>query len=219
MLITQYDQTVAGPISGRAWDRGINWRSRRTVGPEALPVDLDYIIRSVLRVSNETDDAHIEQLCWQATESADRATQRPLMPQTWEVTLDAFPTTTDYGYAIRLERPPLLEIVSVAYVDGDGNTQTLSGTPLQFQVISSGQDSKAEVAPLPGATWPATRAQRDAVTVTYRAGYASADDVPALIKAGIALLVGEMYENRELSYPGRIADSALKLEQFWKRVW
>ena len=209
-----------GPWGGlarerHAWDHGLTWRSQRTVDPDELPVDLAYIRNSVLRVTNgDIEDAHIENLCWQATEAAEDMTQRALMPQTWQMVLDRFPC-----HAIRLERPPLIDVTQIDYVDADGNPQTLTGSPSQFQVVPSGQMTKAEVVPLSGQNWPATKCQRDAVTVTYTAGYADEDSVPYLIRAGIALMVGELYKNRELSISSRHIESVLKIERFWKRVW
>jgi uncharacterized phiE125 gp8 family phage protein len=199
-----------------AWDEGVTWRSIRTVAPTALPCDADYIRNDVLRVTNEAEQYHIQQLLWQVTELAEDATQRALMPQTWTMVLDRFPC-----HLIRLVRPPLLEAVSIAYVDGDGNTQTLTGSPAEFQVCSSGEMVMAELVPLPGSSWPATKTQRDAVTVTFRAGYATAAAVPYLIQAGIALATGELYKNRELSISGykNNLPSVLKLDQFWARVW
>jgi len=199
-----------------SWDEGVRWRTNRIVDPVDLPVELDYLYQ-VLGIT-DTDNAydHIKTLAWQATEAAEDATSRALMTQTIELVLDRFPRSY-----IEIPNPPLQEILSVEYVDGEGATQTLAGSPAEYLLSTSGRYAKARIAPLYGAVWPTTRCQEDAVTITYTAGYESADAVPHLIKAGIALMVGELYKNRELSITGSTnnINSVLQLDRFWKRVY
>lgn len=48
-----------------------------------------------------------------------------------------------------------------------------------------------------GQTWPADLRQVNAIAVEYTAGWATAADVPDLVKAGIALFAAHRYDHRE----------------------
>ena len=55
----------------------------------------------------------------------------------------------------------------------------------------------ARLTPVFGQSWPYTRPQIGAVSVTFDAGYGSAADVPEGIKRWILIRVGSLYQNRE----------------------
>lgn len=142
-----------------------------------------------LRVDASDEDALITTFISAATEMAEQATGRAIMPQTWELTLDAFPV------AFELTRIPVASVTSLKYWDTDGVQQTL-GTML-YELSTASDFSAATVAPVYGATWPASREQINAVAVRYVAGWANAAAVPDSIKSWIKLQVGAMFENRE----------------------
>lgn len=199
------------------WDHGVTWFSRRSVLPVGLPLDVEYVAEKVLRVMNGTEEyTYIESLIRAFTHSAEEATQRALLPQTWELVLSGFPSD-----AIVLPRPPFISMTSFAYTDASGDEQTLAGSPAEYRVIPSGERSKARVVPLSGASWPSTRTQGDAVTLTYRAGYADTNDPEyQRILMGICVAVGEAYKNRSLSVQDiQNVPTVLALEHFWRRVW
>lgn len=62
----------------------------------------------------------------------------------------------------RLSIPKIIEVEAIDYVDGGGNLQTVD--PDWYQV--DGRDISLK----PGRSWPSTRAQDDAVRITYLAG-------------------------------------------------
>jgi len=142
---------------------------------------------------------------------------RALLEQTWQLTLDAFPTATiddpnpeanklyamldgarvkiTDGAEIHLPMPRLISITEIAYVDEDGADQTLTSDDY---VICQSDDDPFLVPADEDAGWPLTADQRNAVTITYTCGYGdSADDVLDDIKAGILLLSADLYRNRE----------------------
>jgi len=177
----------------------------------------------VLRVTNGSlEDDHITRLIETAVEAGEAATLRAFMPQTWTLTLDRFPRGE-----IVLAPPPLIAVTSIAYVDPEGAPQTLNGSPAEYQVVPSGERTKARLLPLVGQRWPATRSQPNAVTVTFDAGYAldesvspPAVTVPERFLNGVRLMVGELYKLRTLSVQGRIsAPSVLDLARFWPKVY
>jgi uncharacterized phiE125 gp8 family phage protein len=209
--------SIDGGSSGSAWDAGITFKTIRTVHPTTPILDLAYVRDKVLRVVNGTvEDTHIESLIREATEVGEEYTQRAFMPQTWQMVLTGFPSG-----AIELERPPLLGVTAFDYVDADGVTQSLAVSPADFQLAVSGKYAKASILPLVGASWPTTGTVRDAVTITYDAGYADVTD-PQLARyaRGVAVMVAELYKQRELTVQGTsVVPAALNLASFWERVY
>lgn len=147
-----------------------------------------------LRVTSNSEDAYINLLIESACARAEHELGRALMPQTWELTLDAFPS------AIRLDYPPLISVVHVKYFDTSGAEQTLATN--EYFV-----DSKNEpgwVMPGYNKEWPETYGRANDVTVRFQAGYANEAAIPSPIKSWVLLLVGSMYENRESEITGTI---------------
>jgi uncharacterized phiE125 gp8 family phage protein len=103
---------------------------------------------------------------------------RSLRPQTLTVNLDRFPACG----AIRLPYGPVLEVVSVQYVDGAGASQSVD--PADY-----GLTTGDILRPAYSTAWPAARNAPDAVTVTYRAGYDGnlPDDIKSAILFGVEI--------------------------------
>lgn len=180
---------------------------KRTVEPSASPVTLAEI-KSHLRIDIADDDALIDSYIAAAVRTCEEQTRRAFMPQTWRLTLDAFPdgslnsaiSPAVEGWDILLPRPPFASLTSISYKDTDGATQTLAAS----EYITLGDDEPARVALAYGKTWPDSYAQPGGVAITYTCGYASAAAVPDAIKHAIRFLVGHYYENREATIAGTI---------------
>ena len=184
---------------------------RQSVAPTALPVSL-VEAKAHLRVDGADDDTLITSMLGTAIQQAEQATGRALMPQTWVLSLDAFPKS------LELTRVPVASVSSIAYTDVDGADQVLSAS--EYTLNNASDFDIASVAPAYGKSWPATRAQVNAVRVTYVAGYVDATKVPESIKSWIKLLVGAMYENREAydekqAYQLGFADRLLDRYKIW----
>lgn len=156
--------------------------------PSTLPVSLAEA-KLHLRIDAADEDALVTALISAATQGAEQETGRAIMPQTWAVTLDAFPE------AIELMRTPVQSVTSVKYFDEAGVQQTLPGS--LYSLDNSEDAGFAYVVPAYDTDWPDTRDQVNAVEVIYTAGYADAAAVPEIIKAWIKLRVGALFENRE----------------------
>lgn len=141
------------------------------------------------------DDTLITAQIVAARQLAENETGRSLITQTWRLTLDEFPDGP-----IRLERPPLISVESVQYVDTNGVTQTMSAS----DYIVDTTHVHGEIALAYNESWPDTRDQRNAVTVNFTTGYGDASAVPGAIKAAILLTIGDLYANRETSIVGTI---------------
>jgi uncharacterized phiE125 gp8 family phage protein len=158
----------------------------------------------------DTDrDTYITALIHGATAAAEQAMRgRAVMPQTWELALDAFPE------AFKLTRLPVASVTSLTYADADGVVQTLAGAAYSLDIADD--YGGAFVVPAYGTSWPSSRCEVNAVKLRYVAGYANAAAVPELIKAWIKLQVGAMFANRSaegtaqtyaLGYADRLLDA------------
>jgi len=146
-----------------------------------------------LRVTSATDDVYIAALVKACRQMAENELQRSLITQTWEKTLDEFPD------AITLPYPPIASVLTLKYLE------PVAGVSTTLNAASYTVDVKSEpgwIVPAYGYDWPTIWDSINAVTVTYTAGWSTAADVPAAIKAWILLQVGHLYENREATMPG-----------------
>lgn len=121
---------------------------------------------------------------------------RAIVTQTWQLSLDAFPDG-----AIRLPLPPLQSVTSVKYDDTAGVEQTISAS--NYYVDSDSEPGW--VVPLSTFSWPTPLDAANAVRVVFVAGYPADSssppdltaNIPFNIKAGIMLLVANLFEHRE----------------------
>lgn len=149
------------------------------------------------RVDGTDDDVLITSLIAAARRMAEQTTGRALVTQQWEVTLDAFPSGI-----IALPLPPLVSVQSIKYVDAAGALQTLASGA--YTVHTSGIVGR--VAAAYDTTWPDTRAQPDAVTIAFTAGYGVATSVPQEIRQWMLLQIAHWYAVRESVNVGNIVN-------------
>ena len=138
------------------------------------------------------DDSLVSVMTTAARDWAEHFLRRSLVTKTYELTLDEF------ADEIELPMPPVQSVVSVQYVDEAGDTQTLSSALYSL-------DKRTEpgyLLPAAGSFWPKTADQVNAVTIRYVAGYSGpAEDpqaypLPRSLRAGVLLLLHDLYENR-----------------------
>jgi len=177
----------------------------QTVAPTVEPVDLAEI-KLFLRLSTvvTTEDDLLTAYQKVARKQAENYTHRQINKATWELSLDAFPSS-----AILLPRGPLTTVnqsVAISYTDSSYTTQSLSSGSTFFSVDisntipriypsfnSSNENSWSdiEIANIP-----------NVIKITYTSGYSSVVSsattrVPDEIKQYIKLRVGTMYKYRE----------------------
>lgn len=168
--------------------------------PDTEPLTLTDAKRQ-LRVEHALDDEYIQGAIAAARSHIETVTHRQLITATWVLRLDEFP---DGEGIIKLPRPPLQSITSVQYVDTAGDSQTLDSSLYTADVYSE----PGRLMPAYGQTWPSTRAVPNAVTVTYVAGYGDAwSNIPAQLRAALALIVADLYEHREGQLEARFYDN------------
>jgi uncharacterized phiE125 gp8 family phage protein len=165
---------------------------KRTIKPAVSPVTLDEAKQHVGLLSGDHDQ-HLARLIEAATEEAERYTGRALISQTWRLALDKFPCRWPRN-DIRLPRPPLQSVTSIKYVDEHGILQTLDSA----LYTATADFEPARIEPAYGQVWPATRDEREAVRVTYVAGYGNAaSNVPQGIRQAILLMAAQWFAHRE----------------------
>lgn len=143
-------------------------------------------------------DALVTALIVTAREWCENYCRRSFVRRTYELRLD------NWCSEIRLPRGPVASVTQIQYVDSGGTLTTLAADQYQAGLY----DLPARIVPAYGVVWPAVKTgEIDAVLIEYVAGYAPSDDsptdhaanVPDSIKAVMKLIVGHLYEQRELS--------------------
>lgn len=164
--------------------------------PAAEPVTLAEA-KAQCRVDIDTDDTLIGNLIVAAREYCEMHDWRVFMPQTWELYLDAWPSTN----AIEIPKSPLQSVTFFQYTDEDGNTATLASSQYLVDTVSDPGWLMLKSA----YSWPSVTLQDvNGIAIRFVAGYASAADVPRRAKQAMLLLVGHWYENRENSTVGTV---------------
>lgn len=141
-----------------------------------------------LHIDPETDDGTLERLIPAARMAAENYTRRAFIAQTITLKADSWPCE------IVLPRAPLIDVTSIGYVDEAGVAQVLAADQYQVDAVSE----PGVIVPAYDVTWPSLRAVRNAVTVTYRAGYGTVKgDVPQEIGQAILMLTAHRFAARE----------------------
>lgn len=171
---------------------------RQTTKPTAHPVNLATAKEHLRLPSNYTaEDNMLNAYIAAAVKIAEDRTNRQLMEATYTAKLDRFPA------AIVINKTPLISVTSIKYIDTDGTEQTLSASNYLVDTYSE----PFRITPAFGLSFPSTRKQNAAVTIVFKAGYASAADVPANIISGILILIDNFYKNRGDVVIGRLVSS------------
>ncbi len=168
----------------------------RITGPGVEPVAIDEA-RQFCRLVHDGADAILTSLITAGRERCERITGRALISQQWKFTLTRWPSECG-GWLIRLPNPPLITVDSLKYVALDGTLTTLAtdqyvaDTATEPGVITPAFQSGSNAY----VVWPVIRVQRNAVEVTFTAGYGTtASSVPAEIKERIKNYVAYCFEH------------------------
>ncbi len=139
-------------------------------------------VKNHLRISGSDDDDAVRDFIAAIRFKTETYLGQTLVNTTWEYSLDCFPDE------ILLPMGPVQSITSVSYIDTDGDTQSFSD--IQY-------DSSGRLKPSYDNSWPDTRDQYNAVTITYVAGKTHAGNVQQDIKLAMKLWIGACDINRE----------------------
>jgi uncharacterized phiE125 gp8 family phage protein len=183
--------------------------SKVILEPTSEPVTLSEA-KAHLRVTDDNDDAYITALIKVARRMCEGYAGISFITQTRVVKLDYFPVCMPEE--IELPFGPIQSIsgtdaaaptpnaLGIFYTDDAGDTQTLV---LNTDFYLDNSSDIPRVAPVD--SWPTDVDDRiNAISITYKSGYSSADDVPAEAKQAMLLQIGSLYENRQDEAPGSV---------------
>ena len=144
-----------------------------------------------LRITHSDEDSLITSLIVAARNYVEGLANRPLVNRTYTLKLDRFPAR----YEIILPAGRVSAVSSVAYVDTNGQTQTLSASA--YTVETQRLPGSIVIAPAIISAWPTTRfyAGLASVTIGYTAGYgAAAANVPQALRQAVLMAVAYWYD-------------------------
>lgn len=154
------------------------------------------------------EDALIESILIPAMrQRAEIATNRQLTQVTYDLTLTDFAWTDDW---LELPKPPLVEVVSLSYIDATGIAQVVDAATYGVYAPTGPKPPRGRVTLAYGQAWPLPRAQVDAVTVRFLAGYSAlpvpvvGPSLPALLKQAMLIDISTVFEYRENIVVGTI---------------
>lgn len=152
-----------------------------------------------LGITGDYHDPFVSSLITAARQTVEARTSRALINQTWDYTLDCFPTGLDPIY---LPKAPLSSVTHVKYYDTSGVQQTLSTNT--YKVLSAREPG--EILLKYQQEWPYLYSEAGVIEIRFVAGYgAAASSVPAALKQAVLLLVTHWFNNREAVLIGSIS--------------
>ncbi len=164
----------------------------------------------------EFDDL-VSSLVEASTELLQEQIWRQLVTATLTWTLDRFPRSA--FEPLWVPRPPLQSVSTIQYIDTAGSLQTWSSAEYKVDV----SEEPGRILPAYGYDWPETRAEMEAVTITFVAGYGLAAAVPSRAKVALKQLVMRAFDFREPLTVGQVMEvpglkhvvNSLKVRHFW----
>jgi uncharacterized phiE125 gp8 family phage protein len=197
------------------------WTTSVITAATAEPLDLTTEVIPFLRLGGDEASAQATILAGMvsgARQACENFTGRKLITQTLELWAEHW---YEEGLSrcgrLRLPWAPVSSITSVTYLDTNGAAQTWSSVTGWEAVLPAGDFApRAELYPRYGTVLPSIRCRPDSIKVRYVAGYgATFATVPARLRQGMLLLIGEAYKNREVSGEGIVGDTPISAERAW----
>lgn len=187
-----------------------------TSAPTTYPVTTQEAKRH-LRIPQSVDtwDLLISSLIQSATTWAENYTRRRFVQATVRQWADEFPSNQAplilYGY-------PVIDDVDfqVIYWDSDDvETVFVKDTDYKVETISE----PGSIYLTPNTFWPTTKSlKRNAVRITYKAGYGAASTVPAEIKQALLLIIAAWYQDPS-DFEQTVTTAAVRILDQFKVVY
>lgn len=143
-----------------------------------------------------TDDAIIDGFVAAAREHCEDFLGLSLSTRTLEIALDSFPTTADDGsLTIELPGGPVRDVLSISW-------GTESDEEMNNDEFTLDRYRKPNLV-APVTAWPSFTAGTAKIKIRYLAGYGvdsdGGEELPAVIRSAMLLMIGHLYENRSES--------------------
>ena len=159
-----------------------------TVEPTVEPVTLAEARVHLKNDDESYDDTYITNLIVSARKLCEKYCNRVFITQTWQQNENGF------GSYIDLEVNKVQSVTSIAYIDQDEASQTLSTSNYQVDLLAD----TCKIYEGVSAGFPSVSTSTiNPVKITYVCGYGLAVSVPQDIKQAIFLMISHLYENRE----------------------
>lgn len=156
----------------------------QTAAPGSEPVTLAEA-KLWLRETQDDQDDVIDHLITYAREKVEGDTSRQLITATFKLFLDQF---VDLLY---FPVDPVQSITSIAYVDIDGDSQTLDASVYQLDIAHD----PARLVLAPDQSWPSIQSRLNAVTITFLAGFGGEPaKVPARYKNVMRRIIVDRFD-------------------------
>lgn len=192
-------QVITAGATTRTFERSVRIAVRQSDKPAVsalAPVSLAEA-KLHLRIVDDEEDGLIYGLISAAADKIEQDTGHILRQRAEQVAFDGF------DQRLPLWRGPVVSVTEIRYDDASGVEQLLAVDQYRLRQFAGA----SWIAPAAGVTWPATDSVVGSVRVTYQAGYATNDAVPASLRHAALLLIGHWYENREAVNVGNIVAS------------
>lgn len=172
--------------------------------PQAEPLTLEEI-KKYLRIDDITDDLeddYLRSLIVLAREYCEDYQHRAYITQTWELTLQEFPSTYDdklnayqIENVIEIPKGKLQKINSITYKDINGEVTTMTEN---VDYIVSTRGMLGKVCPPYGRIFPCIPLwPLDPIVINFTCGFGDSGlKVPERIKQAMKLLISHWYDNR-----------------------
>lgn len=151
-------------------------------------------VKDYLKISDNDSDSKIINLISAVTDYAEKATGRDLINKTYKGYLNCFPLEAfSYPYcpSIEIRKSKLQSITSIQYYL-DGVLTTWASTDYYLTDSSS----YATINLVDGKSYPATDTRKQAVVVTFVAGYGDDEcDIPSGLKQAMLSQIAALYDN------------------------
>jgi uncharacterized phiE125 gp8 family phage protein len=169
--------------------------------PTADPVSV-FDLKTALRIDGALEDAYLLTCIRRAQAhlaERDGWTGVVCLTSTWDLRLDEFPAGRWLREcAIRMPVRPVQSVTSVKYINGEGVEQTLATSEY---VVHLEDPSPTLIVPAYGKVWPSTRAQLNAVTVRFVAGWTGPAAISHNVRNAIIVAAGHFYTHRDDGVP------------------
>lgn len=154
----------------------------------------DFGVSVVKNIATTQEDDFVTTLITVARSHTENYLRRSLITQTWYCWLDDWPADP-----FMLSLGPIQSVTAITYYDTDDTVATFD-SGYYFVDTANGR-----VGLNYGESWPTTTLRPiNGVCIEFVAGYGVASAVPAPIYQAMLLLIGHLYENRELIVTGTI---------------
>lgn len=192
-------------------------RAKVTVQPTTTPISVDDLKAQIRRGdgSYTIDDDLLSLYVGAATEQAQDYMNRKFIDQEITLFLDSLPVDSFNSLSwwsgtrrgserqfrnnnndfLEIPWPPTVSITEISTFNDDNDETTYAAS--NYILDNADDDMFARVIFNLNATFPTNMRNRNAIKIVYRVGYGTdSDDVPADIRAGIAMIGAYLYRNR-----------------------